>query len=74
MKTMLVLPQIKIRMSVLRLPTTMIEVFILDSRWAISITFTHDPSMRMDEAQSEMELEFKTIMTVAEVGGRKGVV
>lgn len=51
----------------------MIEVFILDSRWAISITFTNDPSMRMHEMQSEMELEFKMIMTVAEVGGGEGV-
>lgn len=70
---MLVLPQIKIRMGVLRLSTVMIEVFILDSRWAISITITNDPSMRMDEAQSEMELEFKMIMTVAAVGGGEGV-
>lgn len=51
----------------------MIEVFILGSRWAVSITFTSNRSIRMDEVQSEMELEFKTIMTVAEVGGREGV-
>lgn len=60
-------------MGFLRLPTTMIEVFILGSRWAVCITFTNNRSIRVDEVQSEMELEFKMIMTVAEVGGREGV-
>lgn len=64
---MMVLPQIMIRISVLRLPSMVIEDFNLGSRWAISVTFTSDPSMRTDEIQCEMELDFKTVMTVAEV-------
>jgi len=50
LRTMVVLPQIKNRMGVLRLPVIMIKVFILSSRWTIAITFTSDQSMRADEA------------------------
>lgn len=65
-----VLAQIKIRMGMTHL---LWSFFVLDSKWAISITFTSDPSMRVDEAHSEMELEFKVIMTVAEGERREKV-
>lgn len=51
----------------------MIEDFNLGSRWAISTTFTNDPSMRTDEVQHEMELDFKTFVVLAEVREREGV-
>lgn len=52
---------------------TYCEVFVLDSKWAISTTFTSDPSVRVDEAYSEIELEFKMIMIAAKVESREKV-